>query len=249
MVKISRMENLLNILLLDFFNKYLIIAYLLSVIAGATMGLLIFIPQAARYILGTDIATSGTLVVPLALTTVFVTPLSGMLLDKIGSRLVVTLGSGIAAIGTGLFWFWVNTLFSFITATVILGVGFGAIIGSPIRYIIINETGESDRALAISASSVFQQGGLLIGTSVVGGILSAQAILLSNQYNTDEANLPLSIVKPFMQTAVQQAFGVIAVSLVVSGVLALIFLKSRLREKMTETKEEPPVQAEVISTK
>ena len=117
------------------------------------------------------------------------------------------------------------------------------------RYIIINETGESDRALAISASSVFQQGGLLIGTSVVGGILSAQAILLSNQYNTDEANLPLSIVKPFMQTAVQQAFGVIAVSLVVSGVLALIFLKSRLREKMTEAKEEPPVQAEVISTK
>jgi MFS family permease len=117
------------------------------------------------------------------------------------------------------------------------------------RRMIYNETGETDRAPAISASSVFQQGGVLIGTSVIGGILSAKAIILSNQYNTDETNLPLTVVKPVMQSAVQQAFGVIAVSLVISCVVALLFLKSRNQEKANVKKDEAKIEITYDSVK
>ncbi len=225
-------------------NQQLLVGYLLSVISGATMGLLIFIPQAARYILGTDIAASGSLVVPLALVTVFVTPASGILLDKRGSRFVLSVGSAIAALGAGLFTFWVNDLFSFIIGLIVLGVGFGAIIGSPIRYILINEVAEQDRAPAISASSVFQQSGILLGTSIVGGILSASAIVLSNSQGKNQLDLPLSVVKPIMQPAVQQSFGVIAVGLIFSSVAALLLLKSRAQEKASAQRHVPAPQPE-----
>ncbi len=221
-------------------NRQLLVGYFLSTISGATMGLLIFIPQAAHYLLGTDIAASGGLVVPLALVTVFVTPAAGILLDKRGSRFVIVVGSAIAALGAGLYSLWVNDLFSFIVASLILGLGFGAIIGSPIRYIIINEVAERDRAPAISASSVFQQGGLLVGTSIVGGILSASAILLSQTQGRDELDLPNSLVKPAMQPAVQLGFGVIAVSLIISTLVAALFLKSRAAEKKTQTENAAP---------
>lgn len=227
-------------------SRQLIVGYLLSVISGATMGLLIFIPQAARYILGTDIAASGSLVVPLALVTFFVTPLSGMLLDKRGSRFVLTFGSALAAIGASLFTFWVNDLFSFIIGLIVLGIGFGAIIGSPIRYILINEVTEQDRAPAISASAVFNQAGILLGTSIVGGIISASAIVLTNRYGQNQLDLPLEVIKPIMQPAIQQGYGVIAVSLAVSAIVARLFLKSYAEEKAAIVLHTPTPELELV---
>ncbi|MEI6043584.1 MAG: MFS transporter [Chloroflexota bacterium] len=217
-------------------NRQLLVGYLLTVIGGSTMGLLIFLPQAARYILGTDTAASGSLVVPLALTTVFVTPASGILLDKRGSRFVLVLGSAFAALGAGLFSFWVDDLFSFISSTVILGIGFGAIIGSPIRYILINEVSEQDRAPALSASAVFNQTGVLLGTSVIGAIISTSTIILSKNQGQNAFNLPLAIVKPIMQPAIQQSFGIIAISLTCSCLLALFLLKSQASERATSAR-------------
>jgi Na+/melibiose symporter-like transporter len=227
-------------------NRQLLIGYLLSVISGATMGTLIFIPQASHYILGTDTAMSGIMVIPMALTTVFATPASGIMLDKFGSRFVLTVGSAISALSCGLFTFWVNEVYSFIIALVIMGIGFGMIIGSPIRYIIIGEVGEKDRAPAISASSVFQQTGTLLGTSIMGGIFAASAIVLNKTYGKTDLELPLEILKPAMQPAVQQGFGVIMVCLIISCICSRFFLKSQAEEKDRQVAANP-VQSKVVS--
>lgn len=217
-------------------RRQILVGYLLSMVAGAVMGVLIFLPITAQYLLGSKPSEAGILVVPLALVTVFVTPTAGVLLDKIGSRLVLAIGSLIAALGSSLLGFWASDTLSFIISVSVLGVGFGAIIGSPIRYIIINEVSGRDRAPAISASAIFQQSGLLLGTTIIGAIIGARAVLLDEPGRVNLQNQ--SDIKTFMQPAIQQAFGIMGFSLVVACLVTLFLLKRRAEEKATLARQQ-----------
>ena len=104
---------------------------------------------------------------------VAVIPGAGRALDAIGSRAVLTGGAIFTAAGLLIFAFGFSSLRLAIVAMVVAGIGFGALLGAPTRYIITNEAGTEGRASAVGLLSVFLIIGQILGGSLAGGIVGS----------------------------------------------------------------------------
>jgi MFS family permease len=58
-----------------------------------------------------------------------------------------------------------------VVAMIVAGIGFGALLGAPTRYIVTNETTDRTRATAIGLLSQFLIIGQIVGGSLAGGIM------------------------------------------------------------------------------
>jgi MFS family permease len=63
-----------------------------------------------------------------------------------------------------------QTLIGATAAMVIAGVGFGALLGAPTRYIVTREVDERGRATAVGLLSIFLIIGQIVGAGLAGGI-------------------------------------------------------------------------------
>jgi MFS family permease len=61
----------------------------------------------------------------------------------------------------------------FITACTLLGLGLSALLGAPIRYIMLNEAPAGDRAAAQAVITIFNSIGLLTSGALVGAVAAS----------------------------------------------------------------------------
>ena len=147
------------------------LTYGLELVIGILEGALFFIPtvlvaaQHLSYVLAGAIAAIGAFVF------VGVIPGSGRALDRFGARTVLLMGTLFTAAGLAIFAFGFGSLWLSIVAMIVAGIGFGALLGAPTRYIITNETPASHRATAIGLLSQFLIFGQILGASLAGGIV------------------------------------------------------------------------------
>ncbi|MCL4722087.1 MAG: MFS transporter, partial [Gammaproteobacteria bacterium] len=57
---------------------------------------------------------------------------------------------------------------------IIGGFGLAALLGAPLRYIVLNEAAASDRATAQGLLTVFLSIGQLVGAALIGGVATSQ---------------------------------------------------------------------------
>jgi MFS family permease len=105
---------------------------------------------------------------------VAVIPLAGRALDRFGSRAVLMAGAAITALGLALFAASLESLWLAVGSIALAGVGFGALLGAPTRYIITNEVPPDSRATAVGLLSVFLIIGQIFGGSLAGGTVGAR---------------------------------------------------------------------------
>ncbi|HEY4441000.1 MAG TPA: MFS transporter [Candidatus Elarobacter sp.] len=153
-----------------FRDRQLVVTYLLEVLIGALEGSLFFIPAALVAAQHLSYAAAGSVAAIGALCFVAVIPLAGRALDAVGSRAVLTLGSALTAIGMLIFALGVGSLSLAIVAMVVAGVGFGALLGAPTRYIITSRVGADQRAGAVGLLSIMLIVGQILGGSLGGGV-------------------------------------------------------------------------------
>lgn len=158
-----------------FATKQIAVTYALEILIGILEGALFFIPAALVAAQHLSYAAAGAIAAIGAFMFVAVIPLAGRALDAIGSRLVLTAGSSLTAIGLLIFAFGLNSLALSIVAMVVAGTGFGALLGAPTRYIISNEVPTTMRASAIGLLSVFLIIGQIFGGSLAGGVIGSHA--------------------------------------------------------------------------
>ena len=72
-----------------------------------------------------------------------------------------------------MFGLWNSALWMFITAGVTIGLGLSALLGAPVRYIMLNEAPESERTSAQGAIAIFTSIGQLISSALVGAIAAS----------------------------------------------------------------------------
>ncbi len=154
-----------------FATRQLALTYALEVAIGLLEGALFFIPAALVAAQGMTAIAAGGLAALGAVMFVAVIPLAGRALDAFGSRAVLLAGSSLTAIGLLLFAESLETLWLAIVGIVVAGVGFGALLGAPTRYIITNEVGAASRASAVGLLSIFLIIGQIFGGSLAGGIV------------------------------------------------------------------------------
>ena len=159
-------------------SRQSILASILAAGAGLGEVGMVFIPSLALAAMPTiiDKHTSSYLLMPVVLAMAVGSPLVGRFLDKLGSKVVVLAGSTLVAIGMLMLSSSAITtrLPLFILAGVVIGLGLSALLGAPVRYIMLNEAPASDRTAAQGAIALFTSIGQLLSSALVGAVADSQ---------------------------------------------------------------------------
>ncbi len=149
---------------------------LVSVIAiGAGFGeaTLVFVPVLLVLAFGVSPHTASFMLLPAVLAMAVGSPLAGRMLDKQGSRWVILGGSGLIAAGMLIIGLIPLTVASFYLAAVLVGLGLSSLLGSPLRYIMLNEAPHHYRTAAQALIRLFTGTGQLLGSAFVGAMAAS----------------------------------------------------------------------------
>lgn len=158
-------------------NRQSILASALAAGAGLGEVGMVFIPALAIASMPTIINkhTASYLLMPVVLAMAVGSPLAGRFLDKLGSKVVVLAGVIFLAIGMIMFSSGAITsvLGLFILSGVVIGFGLSALLGAPVRYIMLNEAPASDRTAAQGVITLFTSIGQLMSSALVGAVAAS----------------------------------------------------------------------------
>jgi MFS family permease len=141
--------------------------------AGIVEATLIFIPSISAVAFGLTESSASFMLLPLVITMSLSSPLVGRLLDKIGAKKVILIGSIILICGLVLFALLIGNYIWFYINTILVGIGLISLLGAPVRYIVLNNTPETERASQQGLLSVFSGIGQLISGVMMGGIIES----------------------------------------------------------------------------
>ncbi len=154
-----------------FASRNLALTYGIELLIGVLEGSLFFVPTVLVAAQRMNYAAAGSIAALGALVFVIVIALAGRALDRFGARSVLVVGATCTALGLAAFAFAFHMLAPSILAIVIAGIGFGALLGAPTRYLITSEAPQERRATALGLLSQFLIFGQIIGGSLTGGFV------------------------------------------------------------------------------
>lgn len=158
-----------------FKSRQSVLASVLAAGAGIGEVSMVFIPALAVAALPTMVNkhTASYLLMPVVLAMAVGSPLVGRFLDRYGSKVVVTVGTALLALGALTLSTWSTVFWLFITAGIVIGLGLSALLGAPVRYIMLNEASASERTSAQGAIALFTSIGQLVSSALVGAIAAS----------------------------------------------------------------------------
>lgn len=149
------------------------ISLLISFIAGFSITLLM--PFYFQDLRGMSASTAGLMLIPQPIMTILITPVSGILSDKIDSRYLSSLGMLIVAIGM----FLLSTLNINSTPLqsslflMLIGLGNGSF-QTPNNSSIMGSVPEDRRGIASGMLATMRNIGMVLGTAIAGAVFTAQ---------------------------------------------------------------------------
>ena len=167
---------------------------------GAVECAQVFFPALGVAALGITESTAAWLMLPGVFVMMVVSPLAGKIVDALGPTRVIQVSLAIVLAGLLVYALTEISYVTFIGGGMIVGVGVAALLGAPLRYIVLEEARVKDRASTQGLLNIFLAVGQLSGAAIVG------AVATSAGGGT---------------TGYQASFSVLAVITVVIGVIAL----------------------------
>lgn len=158
-----------------FGRRQLRLGFILTAGAGLGEASLVFMPTLAVASLGVSASVGSYLLMPVVAAMAVGSPLAGRLLDRLGSRTVITAGVAVLAVGMILLSQTSSSLAMFIVSGLLIGLGLSALLGAPVRYVTLNETTASERSAAQGLVTTFTSTGQLLGSAVVGAVAASAA--------------------------------------------------------------------------
>lgn len=155
-------------------SRQVALAVVFALGAGVGEASVVFAPKILKTAFGVTESTASFMLVPLVLAMAVGSPLAGRLLDRLGSRIIVLVGSGLLAGGMIILGFFAHELILFYVGAALVGVGLGILLGAPLRYIMLGEAQASERAAAQGALALFTSTGQLVGGALVGAIAASR---------------------------------------------------------------------------
>lgn len=160
-----------SFLSIEFFrSNQLRLVGLISFGLGFFQASIVFLSKLAVEFFNVTPSKASFMLLPLVLTTAIVPPVSGRLLEMIGSRIIVLSGLIFAAAALFIFGTLSNSVGLFYAAEV--GLGFGLAIRASLKFIVLNEVGAKDRAASLGMLIIFISLGQLIGAAIIGVIIT-----------------------------------------------------------------------------
>lgn len=158
-----------------FKNARIIITLFISFITGIIIMGMIFVPQFAENSLKIATGSGGYFVIILGIFAGIGAPFSGKLIDKFGAKAVLAAGF-IASIAGSVFLMFVAaphpSLFSVIICLILLGTGIGFTMGTPINYMMLDNTKVEESNSALATVSLVRSIGTAIAPAIMVGFIS-----------------------------------------------------------------------------
>jgi EmrB/QacA subfamily drug resistance transporter len=184
-----------------FTRRPILITLILSFISGVILMGVVFVPQFAENSLRIPTGDGGYFVIVLGLFSGIGAPLSGQLTDRFGPRVVIGTGLGISALAAavGAWWAIPNpSWFSVLTTLALMGLGLGFVVGSPINYMMLSQTPDSESNSALATLSLIRSIGTTIAPAFLVGFLAHAGTQLPEALT---AQLPSTVSAPALPYA------------------------------------------------
>ena len=157
-----------------FRSRQMIVAGFLAAGTGMAETSGVFLPSLAVVALGMTVHDASFFMLWTVAALVVGSPLAGRLLDRIGSKIVVQAGLLLTAVGFFCFALASTSKPVFIAGQLLSGLGLSALLGAPLRYVVLNEAGPNERAAAQGLLTVVLSIGQLTGAALVGAIAASR---------------------------------------------------------------------------
>lgn len=156
-----------------FSNRQIVIGALLSLAAGFAEGAIVFVPAFTVGAFSVKVSTASFLLLPPVIAAAIGAPLWGRILDRIGSRIVIAIGLLMLFVGLLIAGFLGYHFVAYIVGGALIGLGLSALLGAPIRYIMINEAPKEHRTVAQGLITVATSVGQLVSAAMIGAVAAS----------------------------------------------------------------------------
>jgi EmrB/QacA subfamily drug resistance transporter len=146
---------------------------LIAIGTGIFQASFVFLPSMAISSFGVTTAAASFMLLPVVFATAIGSPVSGRLLDRFGSRLLVFSGLLMAAAGFMAISLSDGQKIIYYIGGIFLGFGFSILSGSALRYIMLNEVSGGERASTQGIITIFVSIGQILGSAVIGALLAS----------------------------------------------------------------------------
>ncbi len=156
-----------------FRNRQIVLASLLSLAAGFSEGSLVFVPALTVAVFAVSASTASFLLLAPVIAVAIFSPLWGRLLDHAGSRLVIALGVLFSILGLLVAGYLGRSFAAYVGGGVAIGLGISALLGAPIRYVMLHEAPKEFRTVAQGLITVFTSIGQITSGALVGALAAS----------------------------------------------------------------------------
>ena len=154
-------------------NKEISIACIETLSYGIIYSSAIFIPSLVILSMSLNDQYASLMLIPILGANAVAAPIVGKILDSVGSRKIMTIGTLILTLGLISIAIYPNNFILFIIAGCLVGVGLVTIIGAPLRYIVLSEAKPTERGAGQAIVNMLSSAGQLIGGALIGGIIAS----------------------------------------------------------------------------
>lgn len=158
-----------------FKNAKIIITLFISFVTGIIIMGMIFVPQFAENSLKITTGSGGYFVIILGIFAGLGAPFSGKLIDKYGARVVLGTGFIASILGSAFLMFYAAShpsLWAVVICLILLGTGIGFTMGTPINYMMLDNTKVEESNSALATVSLIRSIGTAIAPAIMVGFIS-----------------------------------------------------------------------------
>lgn len=146
---------------------------LFATAAGLVEAAFVFMTDFTSNALGVSDRTASFMLLPLVTAVSIASPLAGRLLDRIGSKKIVSSGLVFIALGMGVLGWTEASSASFYLGTIVIGMGLACLLGSALSYILLAEAEVGERTVAQGVNTIFISVGQLLGSAAIGAVAAS----------------------------------------------------------------------------
>lgn len=156
-----------------FANRQIVIGAILALAAGFAEGAIVFVPAFTVAAFSVSPSTASFLMLPPVIAAAIGSPIWGRLLYRAGSRNVIAAGLALLVFGLLLAGFLGYHFAAYVIGGAAIGVGLAALLGAPIRYIMLGEAPPEHRTVAQGLISIATSVGQLVSGALVGAVAAS----------------------------------------------------------------------------
>lgn len=157
----------------NFNSRQVKIASILAMAAGVFETTMVFIPDYAVEAFHVTASKASFMLIPVIIALAITAPISGKMLDKIGSKIVIITGTSSVAIGLLLLSVSAENMILFYSSEVLIGIGLSMLLGASIRYIMLNEVPATERTSIQGVITIFTSIGQMSGAATAGAVVDS----------------------------------------------------------------------------